>query len=103
MRLVKDGAATRIRLPRGEGRPRLLVELQVCDHDQQPRSSWPYGAALPHRYRSRYGRYQALGSLVDVAEDARAYAGSEPPRDVERSLARRLAFDQIHKEGVAGK
>jgi hypothetical protein len=73
------------------------------DHVQQPRSSWPYGVALPHRYTSRYGRYQALGGLVDLAEDARAYAGSEPLRDVERFLALRLAFNQIHKEGVAGK
>ena len=75
----------------------------MADDDvQQPRSSWPYGGALPHRYSSHYGQYQALGGLVDVAEDARAYAGSEPLRDVERFLALSLAFDQIHKEGVAG-
>lgn len=72
------------------------------DHIQQPRSIWPYGVALPHRYSSHYGQYQALGGLVDVAEDAQAYAGSEPLRDVERFLALSLAFDQIHKENVAG-
>jgi hypothetical protein len=75
----------------------------MADDDvQQPRSSWPYGVALPHRYSSHYEQYQALGGLVDVADDARAYAGPEPLRDVERFLALSLAFDQIHKEGVAG-
>lgn len=73
------------------------------DHVQQPRSGWPNCVASPHRYTSCYGRYQTLGGLVDVAEDARAYAGSEPLRDVERFRALRLAFNQIHKEGVGGK
>ena len=72
------------------------------DDVQQPRSGWPYGIALPHRYSSHYGQYRALGGLVDVTDDARAYAGPEPLRDLERFLALSLAFDQIHKEGVAG-
>ena len=63
----------------------------VADDALPARSSWPYGVALPHRYSAHYEQYQALGGLVDVAEDARAYAGSEPLRDVERFLT-----DQWH-------
>ena len=75
----------------------------MTDNDvRQPRANWPYGGALPHRYSSHYEQYQLLGGLVDVADDARAYAGPEPLRDVERFLALSLAFDQIRKEGVAG-
>lgn len=70
--------------------------------DAPSRTPWPYGVGIPQRFGARYDRYQQLGGLVDVTEDARAYAGSEPLRDVERLIFLSLAFDQIHKEGLQG-
>ena len=107
MRGIEGGKRQKIRLPGQDGRinviQRNIQYRPMTDDDvQQPRSSWPYGIALPHRYSSHYGQYRALGGLVDVTDDARAYAGPEPLRDLERFLALSLAFDQIHKEGVAG-
>lgn len=66
------------------------------------RTPWPFGTALPQRFGIHYQRYQQLGGLVDVTEDARAYAGLEQLRDVERLMFLSLAFDQIHKEGLEG-
>jgi hypothetical protein len=66
------------------------------------KAGWPYSIGIPQRFSSRYEQYQQLGGLVDIADDARAYAGDEPIRDVERFVFLSLAFDQIHKEGLKG-
>jgi O-methyltransferase len=66
------------------------------------KAPWPHSIGIPQRFGAKYGRYQQLGGLVDVTEDAQAYAGAEPIRDVERFMFLSLAFDQIHKEGVEG-
>jgi Macrocin-O-methyltransferase (TylF) len=67
-----------------------------------PHAPWPYGVPIPQRFSSKYQRYQQLGGIVDVTEDARAYAGEAPLRDVERLMFLSLAIDQIHKEGLEG-
>ena len=75
----------------------------MADDPPSPsKASWPYDIAIPQRFSARYQRYLQLGGLVEVAEDARAYAGVEPLRDVERLMFFSLAFDQIHKEGLEG-
>jgi hypothetical protein len=72
------------------------------DSSSSSRVPWPYNIGIPQRFSARYERYQKLGGLVDVTDDARAYAGDEPLRDVERLMFLSLAFDQIHKEGLEG-
>jgi hypothetical protein len=66
------------------------------------RAPWPHRGAIPHRYFGNYQRYQALGGLAEVTEDAAAYAGVEPFGDIARFMFFCLAFDQIHKEAVEG-
>jgi Macrocin-O-methyltransferase (TylF) len=72
------------------------------DSSSASKAPWPYRIGIPQRFSAKYPRYQQLGGLVDVAEDARAYAGEEPIRDVERFIFLSLAFDQIHKERLEG-
>ena len=72
------------------------------DSSSPLRAPWPHRIGIPQRFSARYERYQQLGGLVDVTDDARAYAGQEPLRDVERLMFLSLAFDQIHKEGLEG-
>ena len=69
----------------------MMADIDV----RKPRANWPYGVALPHRYRSHDEQCQVLSGLVDVADDARAYAGSEPLRDVARFLALSLASSKF--------
>ena len=71
-------------------------------NDALSRAPWPYGIGIPQRFTERYERYQQLGGLVDITEDARAYAGAGPLRDAERLVFLSLVFDQIHKEGLEG-
>ena len=72
------------------------------DASPAPRAPWPHSSSLPQRFSTKYERYQQLGGLVDVTDDASAYAGKEPVRDIERFIFLSLAFDQIHKEGLEG-
>jgi hypothetical protein len=67
-----------------------------------PPKPWPYPGTVPQRFSSTYAKYLARGGLIDVVEDARAYVGDGPMQDVERFMFLSLAFDQIHKEGLAG-
>jgi hypothetical protein len=62
----------------------------------------PFDGPIPQRFSSAYRRYQELGGLVDIEDDARAYAGDEPLWDVERLMFLSLAFDQICKEQLEG-
>src|SRR5690242_7318724 len=71
-------------------------------NDNQSRSPWPYRIAIPQRFSSNYKRYQQLGGLIDIADDAGAYSGDKPLQDIERLMFLSLAFDQIHKEGIDG-
>ncbi len=72
------------------------------DSPASSRAPWPHRGAIPHRYFGNYQRYQALGGLAEVTEDAAAFAGAEPFGDIARFMFFCLAFDQIHKEGVEG-
>ena len=74
----------------------------MADPMSSSKEPWPYNIGIPQRFTAKYQRYLQLGGLVDVTGDARAYAGDEPLRDVERLMFLSLAFDQIHKEGLEG-
>lgn len=63
---------------------------------------WPYGGAIPQRFSTNYRRYKERGGLVELAEDAEAYAGARPIEDVPRLMFLNLVFDQIRKEGIRG-
>jgi len=63
---------------------------------------WPYGGPLPQRLSLQYARYRQRGGLLDVLADAQAYAEQGKLADKERFLFLSLAFDQIHKEALAG-
>ena len=62
----------------------------------------PFDGPIPQRFSAGYRRYRELGGLVDIDDDARAYAGDEPLWDVERLMFLSLAFDQICKEQLEG-
>jgi hypothetical protein len=70
------------------------------DQSSTPRPRWPAGHTIPQRYLSE--RYQQQGGLVQVADDAAAFAGNKPLEDVARFMFLSLAFDQIHNEGLEG-
>ncbi len=63
---------------------------------------WPYDGAIPQRFSTNYRRYKERGGLVELAEDAEAYAGARPIEDVPRLMFLNLIFDQIRKEGICG-
>ena len=60
------------------------------------------GVAVPQRYSVNYRRYRDLGGLVELPEDATAFAGGERLQDAERFFFLSLVFDQIRKESVEG-
>jgi hypothetical protein len=72
------------------------------DSPVSSRAPWPHRGAVPHRYFGNYQRYQVLGGLAEITEDAAAFAGTEPFGDIARFMFFCLAFDQIHKEGIEG-
>jgi hypothetical protein len=75
----------------------------MADETSSPaRAPWPFKVGIPQRFSLKYQRYQQLGGLVDVTEDAQAYAGEEPLHDIERLMFLSLTFDQVHKEGLGG-
>ena len=57
---------------------------------------------LPQRYTSNYAKYRQRGGLIEVADDAAAFAGDRAPEDVPRLTFLSLLFDQIQKEGLEG-
>jgi O-methyltransferase len=71
-------------------------------NDTSSKAPWPHSIGIPQHFTAGYQRYLELGGLVDVTDDARAYAGDKPLRDVERLIFLSLAFDQIHKESLQG-
>lgn len=75
--------------------------------DRQPSADatefvWPYPVAIPQRYRNHQARYLERGGLVDVIDDAKAFAADGPLGDTERFVFFCLALDQIQKEGIGG-
>lgn len=70
--------------------------------ENTPVPGWRHGGPVPLRLGARYARYRERGGLLDIAADADAYAGPGSFSDRERFLFLSLAFDQIHKEGLAG-
>ncbi len=81
---------------------RHRIRLLMADDLPAFRAPWPHNIPIPQRFSAMYQRYLRLGGLIDVTEDARAYAGEGPLRDIERLMFLSLAFDQIHKEGLEG-
>jgi hypothetical protein len=61
-----------------------------------------YGVTLPERLSTNYERYRKRGGLLDVDEDTNCYATFGKLPDPNRFVFLSLAFDQIHKEEVAG-
>ena len=65
-------------------------------------TAWPYRADPPQRYWGNYERYQQRGGLVDLDADIAGFVGHGNVGDISRFYFFCLAFDQIHKDGIAG-
>lgn len=75
----------------------------MIDKPEQNRPIWPHSGPLPQRFSIQYARYRERGGLVDLLPDAQAYyVAQDKIIDKERFVFLSLAFDQIHKEALAG-
>jgi hypothetical protein len=74
----------------------------MTDIDAPLKPAWPFGGTLPQRFSTQYARYRDRGGPLDIVADATAYAEQGVLPDRERFVFLSLAFDQIHKERLAG-